>query len=54
MKKEEERLPLLFEYSKGCQEASLMGLWVKNLPAMQKTETWVQFLVGKIPWRMAW
>ena len=25
---------------------------VKNLPAMQ--ETWVQFLVGKIPWRKEW
>ena len=25
---------------------------VKNLPAMQ--ETWVQSLVGKIPWRREW
>ena len=25
---------------------------VKNLPAMR--ETWVQFLVRKIPWRRAW
>ena len=49
MKKEEERLPLLFGYSKGWQEASLMALWVKNLPAMQKTETWVQFLGGEDP-----
>ena len=67
MKKEEERLPLLFGYSKGWQEASLMALWVKNLPAMQKTETWVQFLGGEDPlengmathssilaWRIPW
>ena len=25
---------------------------IKNLPAVQ--ETWVQFLVGKIPWRKEW
>ena len=25
---------------------------VKNLPAMQ--ETWVQFWIGKIPWRKVW
>ena len=31
--------------------ASLAAQLVKNLPAMQ--ETWVQSLVGKIPWR-AW
>ena len=29
-----------------------MAQTVKNLPAMQ--ETWVQSLVGKIPWRRAW
>ena len=29
--------------------ASLVAQLVKNLPAM--LETWVQFLVGKIPWR---
>ena len=31
---------------------SLVVKTVKNLPAMQ--ETWVQSLVGKIPWRRAW
>ena len=29
-----------------------MAQTVKNLPAVQ--ETWVQSLVGKIPWRRAW
>ena len=28
------------------------GSAVKNPPAMQ--ETWVQFLIGKIPWKRAW
>ena len=32
--------------------ASLVAQLVKNLPAMQ--ETWVQFPVGKIPWRRKW
>ena len=32
--------------------ASLVAQLVKNLPAMR--ETWVQPLVGKIPWRRAW
>ena len=32
--------------------ASQLALVVKNLPAMQGT--WVQFLVGKIPWRRKW
>ena len=32
--------------------ASLVVQLVKNLPAMQ--ETWVQFPVGKIPWRRKW
>ena len=32
--------------------ASLEAQTVKNPPAMQ--ETWVQSLVGKIPWRRAW
>ena len=30
MTKEEESLPLLFGYSKGWQEASLMAQWVKE------------------------
>ena len=49
MKKEEESLPLLFGYSKGWPEASLMAQWVKNLPAIQKTETWVQLLDWEDP-----
>ena len=32
--------------------ASLVAQLVKNLPAMQ--ETWVQFPVGKSPWRRKW
>ena len=32
--------------------ASLVAQMVKNLPEMQ--EIWVQFLVGKIPWRREW
>jgi len=32
--------------------ASLVAQRLKNPPAMQ--ETWVQFWVGKIPWRRAW
>ena len=32
--------------------ASLVAQMVKNPPAMR--ETWVQSLVGKIPWRRAW
>ena len=31
---------------------SLVDQVIKNLPVMQ--ETWVQFLVGKIPWRREW
>ena len=33
-------------------QASLVAQMVKNPPAMQ--ETWVQCMVGKIPWRRAW
>ena len=36
----------------GVEGASLIAQLVKNLPAMWKT--WVQSLVGKIPWRMEW
>ena len=32
--------------------ASLVAQTVKNLPTVQ--ETWVQSLVGKIPWRREW
>ena len=32
--------------------ASLVAHMVKNLPAIQ--ETWVQYWVGKIPWRREW
>ena len=35
--------------------SSSMAQWIKNLPTMQGTqETWVQSLVGKIPWRRKW
>ena len=39
-------------YSLQYSWASLVAQLVKNLPAMQ--ETWVQSLVGKIPWKRAW
>ena len=37
------------DYPLQCSWASLVAQLVKNLPAI--LETWVQSLVGKIPWR---
>ena len=31
-----------------------MAQWVKNLPAMQETQTWIQCLGGEVPWRRKW
>ena len=50
---------LLLRLSSECVQGRVGGFpgrsVVKNLPAMQKMqETWVQSLVGKIPWRRAW
>ena len=51
----------IIQYLSFCDWLIFMTYWafmtywtqtVKNLPAMQ--ETWVQCLVGKIPWRRKW
>ena len=46
--------PVFSHYSFGVEITKCFsgGSVVKNLPAMQ--ETWIQFLVRKVPWRRAW
>ena len=45
---------LIYIYIYICIWASLVAQTVKNLPAMQETQTEVQSLVEKIPWRREW
>ena len=60
MERLDKQHPIVFFFSSSDENGAkkngclkyLLAQVVKNLPAMQ--ETWVQFLVRKIPWRRKW